>query len=48
MTCLEKVPATGEYFEWEDYRFEVVDMDGQRVDKLLITMKEPDGWTKDN
>ena len=48
MTCLEKVPTTGEYFEWENYRFEVVDMDGQRVDKLLITMKEPDGWTKDN
>ncbi len=42
MTCLEKVPATGEYFQWEDYRFEVVDMDGQRVDKLLITMKGSD------
>jgi len=38
MACLEKVPATGDYFEWKDYRFEVVDMDGQRIDKLLITL----------
>jgi putative hemolysin len=42
MTHLEKVPATGEHFEWEDYRFEVVDMDAQRVDKLLITMIRPE------
>ena len=42
MTCLEKVPATGEYFQWEDYRFEVVDMDGQRIDKLLITLIKAD------
>ncbi len=38
MTTMEKVPATGEYLDWERYRFEVVDMDGQRVDKLLITI----------
>ena len=38
MACLEKVPATADYFEWKNFRFEVVDMDGQRIDKLLITL----------
>lgn len=37
MTHLEKVPSTGDHFEWGDYRFEVVDMDERRVDKLLVT-----------
>jgi CBS domain containing-hemolysin-like protein len=43
MTTMEKVPATGEYLDWEKYRFEVVDMDGQRVDKILITIIALDG-----
>lgn len=34
---MEKVPSAGEYFEWEGFRFEVVDMDGQRIDKILVT-----------
>ena len=38
MTHPENVPANGERFQWEDYRFEVVDMDGPRLEKLLITM----------
>lgn len=36
MTYLEKVPSTGDHFEWGGYRFEVVDMDEHRVDKLLV------------
>ncbi len=36
MTHLEKVPSTGDNFEWGGYRFEVVDMDEHRVDKLLV------------
>lgn len=31
------IPKAGSYFEWEGYRFEVVDMDGTRVDKIMIT-----------
>ena len=27
----------GEHFTYEGWRFEVVDMDGQRIDKLLAT-----------
>ncbi len=31
------VPTAGESFQWGGWRFEVVDMDGHRVDKLLAT-----------
>lgn len=36
---LGHVPHSGEHFELEDYRFEVMDMDGHRVDKVLVTPK---------
>jgi putative hemolysin len=39
MMHLEKVPSTGDHFEWGGWRFEVVDMDEHRVDKLLVTPK---------
>jgi putative hemolysin len=31
-----RLPRVGDHFEWEDHRFEVMDMDGNRVDKVLI------------
>jgi len=37
MSQLGKIPNTGDEFDYGDYRFEVVDMDGYRVDKVLIT-----------
>jgi putative hemolysin len=33
---LGRIPAAGDHFQWEDARFEVVDMDGRRVDKVLV------------
>jgi putative hemolysin len=33
---LGHLPTTGESFRWRSMRFEVVDMDGRRIDKLLI------------
>ena len=36
MTQLGGIPAVGEHFKWEGFRFEVMDMDGRRVDKVLI------------
>lgn len=36
ITQLGRIPASAEYFEWHGFRFEVVDMDGNRVDKVLI------------
>ncbi len=37
MTALGHVPQTGEVFAWRGIRFEVVDLDGARIDKLLVT-----------
>lgn len=33
---LGHLPATAESFVWKDLRFEIVDMDGRRIDKLLV------------
>jgi putative hemolysin len=41
MTRLARVPRTGDHFEWSGFAFEVVDMDGRRVDKVLIERREP-------
>jgi putative hemolysin len=37
MTYLGRVPSEADSFEWRGIRFEVVDMDGKRVDKVLVT-----------
>jgi putative hemolysin len=31
-----RIPQVGEHFDWHSYRFEVVDLDGARVDKILV------------
>lgn len=36
MTYLKRIPVAGDKFECCGFRFEVVDMDGHRVDKVLI------------
>ena len=33
---LGRLPSTADSFDWKDLRFEVVDMDGRRIDKLLV------------
>ena len=37
MTYLGRIPNVADHFEWEGMRFEIVDMDGLRVDKILLT-----------
>ena len=37
---LEHIPVTGETFEWRGFDFEIIDMDGQRIDKLLVKISE--------
>ena len=37
MMSLGRVPQVADYFEWNNYNFEVIDMDGRRVDKVLVT-----------
>jgi putative hemolysin len=40
MTILKHIPAPGETFTWKDFHFEVVDLDGNRIDKLIIKKME--------
>lgn len=37
---LKHIPQTGETFEWNGFNFEIIDMDGQRIDKLLVKISE--------
>lgn len=41
MTLLGRIPTTGDRFEWHTLQFEIVDMDGRRVDKVLVASKHP-------
>ncbi|MBD2236050.1 MULTISPECIES: hemolysin family protein [Tolypothrix] len=36
ITHLGRIPAAADHFEWQGMRFEVMDMDGNRVDKVLV------------
>lgn len=36
---LQEIPDTGDTFEWEGYDFEIIDMDKNRIDKILIKKK---------
>jgi putative hemolysin len=36
-TQMGRVPSASEQFEWNSLRFEVVDMDGKRIDKVLVS-----------
>ena len=33
---LEHIPKTGETLEWKNFRMEIVDMDGARIDKVIV------------
>lgn len=37
MFFIGRIPQTGDLFEYKNLKFEIVDMDGERVDKLLVT-----------
>lgn len=37
MFILQRIPKTGDHLEFRGLRYEVVDMDGNRIDKVLVT-----------
>ncbi len=37
---LEHIPRTGEKMEWRGFTFEIVDMDAQRIDKVLVNLSD--------
>ncbi|MFA4993720.1 MAG: hemolysin family protein [Bdellovibrionales bacterium] len=44
---LGRIPVEGDNFLWKNARFEVVDMDGRRVDKVIVTLPEEDSSMKE-
>jgi len=37
---LEHIPQNGEKLKWKGFRFEIVDMDGHRIDKVMVMPSE--------
>lgn len=38
-TCINKIPGVGDKFEYNNLIFEIMDVDGNKIDKVLITRK---------
>ncbi len=37
---IERIPKTGETLDWKGFHIEILDMDGHRIDKVLVTISE--------
>ena len=37
---LERIPSVGDRFEWKGFSFEIIDMDGHRIDKVLVGISD--------
>lgn len=37
---LERIPHIGDTMEWKGFQFEIIDMDAQRIDKVLVTASD--------
>ncbi len=37
---LERIPHTGDTMEWKGFRFEIIDMDSLRIDKIMVTISQ--------
>ena len=48
MMLLGRLPQTADCVDWQGWRFEVVDMDGKRVDKVLATRQPPGSPGRDS
>lgn len=37
---LKRIPTEGDTFEWRGFTIEIMDMDGQRIDKVIVTITD--------
>ena len=37
---LKQIPAAGDTFSWRGFDFEIIDMDGHRIDKIIVKVSE--------
>ena len=42
MFMLRKIPRRADKFDWNGYRFEVIDVDANKIDQILVTRLSPD------
>ena len=47
LAVLKKLPAEGEWFEEQGWRFEVIDLDERRIDKLLVSALDAEKPSED-
>ena len=40
MNEMGKIPSQGDKIVWDKFEFEIIDMDGTRIDKILIRKTE--------
>jgi putative hemolysin len=45
---LERIPQTGDHLEWHGFKFEIVDMDNNRIDKVLVYKPEEEELKTEN
>ncbi|MCQ4160250.1 hemolysin family protein [Roseomonas sp. GC11] len=43
LALLQRVPREGDRIVWAGWRFEIVDMDGRRIDKVLVSQEQATG-----
>lgn len=37
---LQRIPSVGDTFQWRGFDFEIIDMDGQRIDKVIVKIDD--------
>ncbi len=37
---LQRIPVVGDKFEWKGFKIEIIDMDGHRIDKVLVEISD--------
>lgn len=42
LSYLERIPVKGDKFKWDKYEFEILEMDGNQIDKILIDVEKTD------
>lgn len=40
--CINKIPAVGDQFDYDNLHFQIVDVDGNKIDKVLVTKRLKD------
>ena len=48
MLLLGRLPDTADSVDWEGWRFEVVDLDGKRIDKVLASALAPEAVSQES